>query len=161
VSGVTSVHNHLEVVLPSADYRDDAMLTTAANNALRVNITVPDNVEATANDGDIWLTGVVSYGSQRVAAESTVAGLVGVRGVRDDIDIRSNTEIADVTGLVQGALDRYGLISDDSDIMVDAADGTVTLTGHVRTWAEHDAVIDAAWMGIGVSDVRDNLEITG
>jgi hypothetical protein len=25
----------------------------------------------------------------------------------------------------------------------------VTLTGHVRTWAEHDAVIDAAWMGMG------------
>ena len=25
----------------------------------------------------------------------------------------------------------------------------MTLTGHVRTWAEHDAVIDAAWMGMG------------
>jgi osmotically-inducible protein OsmY len=34
VAGVKNVHNHLEVVLPDADYRDDAMLTTAANNAL-------------------------------------------------------------------------------------------------------------------------------
>jgi hypothetical protein len=40
-------------------------------------------------------------------------------------------------------------------------DGIITLTGHVRTWAEHDAVIDAAQMAIGVIDVRDNLQITG
>ena len=41
VAGVTDVHNHLEVVLPDRDYRDDAMLTTAANNALTLNVTVP------------------------------------------------------------------------------------------------------------------------
>jgi hypothetical protein len=31
---VTEVHNNLEVVLPPDSVRDDAMLTTAANNAL-------------------------------------------------------------------------------------------------------------------------------
>jgi osmotically-inducible protein OsmY len=31
----------------------------------------------------------------------------------------------------------------------------------VRTWAEHDAVMDAAWMAPGVYDVNDDLEITG
>ncbi len=157
VAGVTSVHNHLEVVLPAGQYRDNAMLTTAANNALMANITVPDGVEATA-----WLTGTVSHGSERTAAESAVAGLIGVRGIRDDIEIRGNAEItADVTDLVQGALDRYSLIADDSDITVSGSDSTVTLAGHVRTWAEHDAVIDAAWMGAGVSAVRDDLFVTG
>ena len=34
VGGVKNVHNHLEVVLPAGDFRDDAMLTTMANNAL-------------------------------------------------------------------------------------------------------------------------------
>src|SRR6266513_2651251 len=53
VAGVKNVHNHLEVVLPDSDYRDDAMLTTAANNALMQNITVPDGVEATAYDGNL------------------------------------------------------------------------------------------------------------
>ncbi len=66
-----------------------------------------------------------------------------------------------MTILVQGALDRYALISDDTDVAVDASNGTITLTGHVRTWAEHDAAIDAAWMGIGVTGVRDDLVITG
>ena len=59
VSGVKKVHNHLQVVLPDADYRDDAMLTTAANNALTLNVTVPDGVEATARDGNLILTGTV------------------------------------------------------------------------------------------------------
>jgi osmotically-inducible protein OsmY len=59
VGGVKNVHNHLQVVLPDADYRDDAMLTTAANNALTLNVTVPDGVEANANDGNLTLTGMV------------------------------------------------------------------------------------------------------
>src|SRR6266568_3071528 len=159
---VPNYPHHLEVVLPAGQYRDNAMLTTAANNALMANITVPDGVEATASDGNIWLTGTVSHGSERTAAESAVAGLIGVRGIRDDIEIRGNAEItADVTDLVQGALDRYSLIADDSDITVSGTDGPVTLAGHVRTWAEHDAVIDAAWMGAGVSAVRDDLFVTG
>jgi hypothetical protein len=72
------VHGHLQVVLPAGDYRDDALLTTAANNALALNVTVPDGVEATGNPGEIpelareakatdqagnlWLTGTVAHG---------------------------------------------------------------------------------------------------
>jgi len=116
VSGVKNVHNHLEVVLPPGDYRDDAMLTTAANN---------------------------------------------VRNVRDDIEIGYDADPAGVAAGVQDALDRYALIADDSDVGVYTSGNTVTLTGHVRTWAEHDAVVGAAWMASGVSDVRDDLDITG
>jgi hypothetical protein len=41
-----------------------------------LNITVPDTVEATAHNGNITVTGTVSYGYQRIAAEATVAALV-------------------------------------------------------------------------------------
>ena len=84
VAGVTNVHNHLEVALPPGDYRDDATLTTAANNALALNVTVPAGVEATARNGNVRLAGIVRYGSQRAAAELAVAGLTGVRNLRDD-----------------------------------------------------------------------------
>jgi osmotically-inducible protein OsmY len=161
VSGVKNVHNHLEVVLPPGNYRDDAMLTTAANNALAMNITVPDGVEATAYDGNVELTGTVRCGPQRAAAELAVAGLSGVRNVRDDIEIGCDASPADVAAGVQDALDRYALVADDSDVGVYTSGNTVTLTGHVRTWAEHDAVVGAAWMASGVSDVRDDLYITG
>src|SRR5580692_1890014 len=63
VAGVKKVQNQLEVVLPAGDYRDDATLTTTANNALTVNVAVPDGVEATAANGNITLTGIVTYGT--------------------------------------------------------------------------------------------------
>jgi osmotically-inducible protein OsmY len=161
IAGVTSVHNHLEVVLPAGDDRDDPMLTTAANNALELNITVPDSVEATAHNGNVTLTGTVHYGYQRTAAEATVAALTGVRNVKDDIEIAWDANPVDVTITVQDALDRYALIPDNSDVVVDTDGNAVTLTGHVRTWAEHDAVIDAAWMTPAVYDVYDELVVTG
>ena len=160
VAGVKNLQNHLEVVLPAEDYRDDATLTTAANNALRLNIAVPDGVEATAKNGNITLTGTVRYGTERTAAEQAVTYLTGVRNIKDDIDISTDADPIDVTRNVQDALDRYALIPDDSDVMVDTSGNTVTLTGHVRTWAEHDATIDAAWMATGVYDVLDQLDVT-
>ena len=161
VAGVTNVHNHLAVALPDADYRDDAWLTTAANNALLLNVTVPDGVEAAARDGNLTLTGLVEYGRQREAAELAVAGLTGVRNVRDEVEISYDADPVDVTGLVQDALDRTAVVEDDSDVHVDASGHTVTLGGHVRTWAEHDAVVGAAWMAGGVVQVRDYLDVTG
>ena len=161
VSGVKNVHNHLEVVLPPGDYRDDAMLTTMANNALTLNISVPDGVEATAENGNLTLTGTVSYGAERTAAEDAVAGLTGVRNLSDDLMISNDADPIDVTVYVQDALDRNALILDDSDVTVDTDGNTVTLAGHVRTWAEHDAVVGATWMAPGVLQVRDYLDVTG
>jgi osmotically-inducible protein OsmY len=161
VTGVKNVYNHLEVALSEADFRDDVMLITAANNALAQNVTVPDGVEATASDGNVTLTGTVSFGTERAAAERAVAGLTGVRNIRDDIEISYDTDPVDVDLHVQEALGRSALVPDDSDVEVATKGSTITLTGHVRTWAEHDAVVGAAWMARGVIDVRDDLVITG
>ena len=159
--GVRCVRNHLQVALPPGDHRDDPTLAAVASDALTLGGAVPEGVEATAKNGNLTLTGTVSYGAERTAAEDTVAGLVGVRNLSDDIDISNDADPVDVTVYVQDALDRYALILDDSDVTVDTDGNTVTLSGHVRTWAEHDAVIDAAWMAVGVYDVSDNLYVTG
>ena len=159
VAGVTN--NHLEVVLPPGDYRDDPRLTTDANNALGLNLTVPGTVEASAHNGNITLTGTMRYGYQRAAADSTVATVTGVRNVKDDIEVYWDADPVDVTIAVQDALNRNALIPDDSDVAVDTSGNTVTLTGHEHTWAEHDAVLDAAWMTPAVYDVDDMLVVTG
>ena len=161
VVGVKTVDNNLAVELPESDWRDDVKLTTAANNALTDNITVPDSVEAVAEDGNITLNGTVSYGTERAAAEAAVTGLAGVRYVSNAIDISYALDPVDVDLHVQQALERSALVPDGSDVTADTKDGIVTLTGHVRTWAEHDAVLVAASMARGVIDVRDNLQVTG
>ena len=158
---MSTLDNHLEVVLPDSDFRDDAKLTTAANNALAGNVTVPDSVEAIAQDGNIILTGTVAYGTERAAAEAAVTGLAGVRNVRDDIEISYVIDPVDVDLHVQEALDRSALVPDGSDVTAETKDGIITLTGHVRTWAEHDAVVGAAWMALGAVEIRDELQLTG
>ena len=161
VAGVSGVHNNLMVVLPDSDYRDDIQLITAANNALAANVTVPDGVEAIALGGDVTLTGTVSYISQRAAAEAAVAGLAGVRSVSNQIEISYAINPVDVDVNVHQALERSALVPDGSDVTSETKDGVITLTGHVRTWAEHDAVVGAALMARGVIDIRDELEVTG
>jgi len=159
VAGVRRVDNHLEVFLPDNDYRDNAMLTTAANNALTLDVRVPPGVEAEAKDGNLTLSGVVDFGTQKAAAAEAVAGLVGVRNIRNTIEIDNTADPIDVLMTVQDALDRNSLVGDDSDVRVDTDDHSVTLTGGVRTWAERDAVVDAAWRARGVHEVRDKLTI--
>jgi osmotically-inducible protein OsmY len=161
VAGVTSVANNLEVVLPESNYRDDAKLTTAANNALAAGVTVPDSVEAIAEDGNVTLAGTVSYGTERAAAAEAVAGLAGVRSVWNEIEISYDLDPVDVDLHVQEALDRSALVPDGSDVTAGTEGRVITLTGHVRTWAEHDAVLAAALMARGAIDVRDNLQVTG
>jgi osmotically-inducible protein OsmY len=46
-------------------------------------------------------------------------------------------------------------------VQVTITGNTVTLDGHVRTWAEHDAAVGAAWMASGVYAVIDDIVITG
>ena len=107
VSGVTAVHNHLQVVLDHDHYRDDALLTTAANNALMADVGVPDGVEAIAADGNITLTGTVGSGVQRAAAAEAVSGLMGVRNVNNDLEVASTADAYSVNVHVQEALERY------------------------------------------------------
>ena len=71
-------------------------LTTAADNALAANVTVPDSVEAIAEDGNVTLTGTLSYVTERAAAAEAAAGLFGVRNVWNDIVISYGIDPVDV-----------------------------------------------------------------
>jgi osmotically-inducible protein OsmY len=111
-------------------------------------------------DGNVYLEGSAGHRAQSDAAVEAVAGLTGVRNVKNDIRLVVEADPIDVTLRVQSALDRWALILDDSDVYVDTDHDTVTLSGHVRSWAEHDAVLNAAWMAAGVMEVRDDVLVT-
>ena len=103
----------------------------------------------------------MGYGIERAAAEQAVSGLIGLRNVRDDIEISYEADQMDVDLHVQEALNRSALVPDGSDVKAVSTGSTITLSGHVRTWAEHDAVIGAVWMARGVAYVQDDIQITG
>jgi osmotically-inducible protein OsmY len=88
VAGATPVQNLLAVALPSDDYGDDTALAQLVNQALRANRAVPDGVRATCHEGDVFLTGVVSYSAQRAAAEDAAAGVGGVLSITNQIEVQ-------------------------------------------------------------------------
>jgi osmotically-inducible protein OsmY len=87
--GVTTVHNLLDVALPSQDWGDDTALAKLVNQALAADAAVPEGIKAGARDGNVVLTGMVSSSSQRVAAENAAAGCGGVLSVINKIVVES------------------------------------------------------------------------
>jgi osmotically-inducible protein OsmY len=84
-AGGTTVHNLLDVALPSQDWGDDAALAQLVNQALAADAAVPDGIKAGAREGNVVLTGMVSSSAQRVAAEDAAAGTGGVLSVINQI----------------------------------------------------------------------------
>jgi osmotically-inducible protein OsmY len=157
VTGVTGVVNELEVKLPRGDHRGDEALANAANSALALDARVPRGVKASARNGIIKLTGTVSSGWESDAAATAVSRMIGVKDVKNNIKISGRPDPEEVVASVREALDRYSL-----NVDVDSEDGTVTLSGEVRNWAEHEAVLTAAKMANGgTAKVNDKLEIVG
>jgi osmotically-inducible protein OsmY len=87
--GVTTVHNLLDVALPSQDWGDDAALAQLVNQALTADAAVPEGIRAGARGGNVVLTGMVSSSSQRIAAENAAAGTGGVLSVINKIVVKS------------------------------------------------------------------------
>lgn len=98
----------------------------------------------------------MSYGTERAAAAETVAGLTGVRNVWNDIEISYGIDPVDADLHVQEALGRSALVP-DGGVKADTKDNVITLIGHVRTCAEHAAVLGAARMAMGSSASATNL----
>jgi osmotically-inducible protein OsmY len=88
VPGVTNVRNHLDVARSSSGSGSDIELAALANEALTASITVPAGIKATASEGSIRLTGWVTYDAQRLAAQDAVAGVAGVKSIRNDIEVQ-------------------------------------------------------------------------
>lgn len=157
VGGVRAVAEELRVKLPSAAERSDTELAHAAVNALRWDIQVPDDrVTVRVEDGWIALEGTVEWQYQRTAAERALRYLTGVKGLTNLITVKPRVSAADVRAKIETALERSAEI-DAQRIHVEALNGTVRLTGRVRSWAERNDAEQAAWSAPGVTKVEDRL----
>jgi osmotically-inducible protein OsmY len=100
--------------------------------------------------------GVVQRFSQLEAAEEAVRNLVGVRDVVNEVKLATAPAPADLEVEVQAAIRRrFG--TECRDIWVDVADGVVTLTGVVLTFAMLDDIERVVRSIPGVTRVVDQL----
>jgi osmotically-inducible protein OsmY len=74
------------------------------------------------------------------------------------IRVQSPVKTLDVRNHIEAAFKRSAEI-DARRINVTAHDGTVILSGNVRSWAERQEAEQAAWAAPGVSQVDDRLTV--
>jgi len=159
IRGVVSVFDNLEVRLPPAYERTDADVAGAAKDALRWNVSVPDErLSVSADHGLLTLTGEVAYQFQREAAYQAVRFLVGVKGVNNQIRIAPSVRVGELKEQIEKALVRSAE-TDAKGIHVEAYDGKVTLRGTVHSWAEYREASRAAWAAPGVHDVENEISV--
>lgn len=159
VYGVEWVINQLDIRPLNADRRDDAELRGDVLRALTLDKLVPDTVDADVKDGFVTLTGTASWQYERDEADFVAGNVRGVFGVKNEIELTGpKPESTDITRSIEKAFRRNAKL-DAENIEVITSDGTVSLTGTVNSWSEHDAAIAAAWAAPGVTDVRDHVTV--
>jgi osmotically-inducible protein OsmY len=160
VYGVTSVDEKLQVRLPGLDGREDAELRGDVLQALMLDSIVPSTVDASVEDGYIRLSGTAEWKYQRDEAEFVAGNIRGVVGVWDDVELTGPPPVSDdVEHSIEKAFKRNAKL-DAKELKVETDDRTVTLSGTVRSWAEKDDAVAAAWAALGVQQVKDHIVVS-
>jgi osmotically-inducible protein OsmY len=159
VYGVTKVNNELQVRLLNGQRRDDAEVRGDILQALMLDVLVPGAIDASVDDGFVTLTGKAEWQYQRDEAEAVAANILGVIDVLDQIELTSPPpDAGDVAHDIEKAFKRSAKL-DAEGLVVATSNGTVTLSGRVYSWSEHDDAVAAAWAAPGVRDVQDRITV--
>jgi osmotically-inducible protein OsmY len=167
VSGVKVVAEEMIRVSPPDSYkRADEDMAQSATNTLNWNVWVPlDRVKVRVQNGWITLSGNVDWYYQKEQAENAVRHLIGVVGVTNSIAIKPpvpTVKASEVKNGIEGALKRNARLLRNADkIKVEISGSKAILHGSVGSWADYEEAEYAAYCAPGVSEVENNLEVTG
>jgi osmotically-inducible protein OsmY len=157
VYGVENVNNELQVRILDGNRRDDADLRGDVLRALMLDTLVPPTIDAKVNDGWVILTGSAEWQFQRDEAEFIAANVLGVAGMINQIELMAPMPSAgDVKQSIKRAIERNAKL-DAEAVSVESSNGTVTISGTVSSWSEHDDAVSAAWAAPGVRRVKDQI----
>jgi osmotically-inducible protein OsmY len=161
VTGVKSVTDRLRLGLLDASRRADADTEAAVLDALTADTAVraPD-IDVGVRDGAVSLSGFVALASQRDRAERDALAVPGVASVDNRLRVLYPVSANDVAERVTDAIGLNAIVGADS-LTVTVRDDAVTLSGTVRSRADHDTALAAAAAAPGVTDVRDEMRVEG
>lgn len=160
VTGVKAVYENIEIkFVAKADMKKDAEILKQVLNGLKLNWEVPnEKVTVTVTAGWVTLEGELEWNHQKHAAKSAANNQLGVKGVTNNIHIKSTSNVEIKKKDIEHALNRNWCI-DKRDIIVKVAANHVTLTGTVNSFYEKDEAERITRNAPGVWTVDNELVI--
>lgn len=156
VRGVRAVANDIGVRLRME--KNDSEIASEAARALALRDLIPEGVQAVVHQGNVTLTGKVSWNYQKISAEDAVRHVRGVRGVHNYIDIIPRAAERDVRHRIVEALHRNADL-DAHHIEITITGAVAMLTGHVETWLQRDAAERATASAPGIAYVDNRIAV--
>jgi hyperosmotically inducible protein len=120
------------------------------------------NVQQTAEDGIVTLTGTVDLYQQKLDATKKVRKLANVQGVRNLITVAGETvSDAELVAKLDRKLyyDRIGYDNQFNFVTASVKDGVTTLNGETRTEFDWDSALAIANTTPGVKDVVSEIKV--
>jgi len=159
VIGVKALVEKIEIKFPHTFTKTSLEIANEVIAALNSNWSVPkDKVTVKVEEGWVTLDGELPWNYQKEAAKSAINYLTGVKGVTNNIKIKSESKDAIEKEDVEEAIGRSWSV-DDSDINVSVSGTTVTLTGMVNSWYQKEEAGRIAWNTPGIWHVNNELEV--
>jgi osmotically-inducible protein OsmY len=157
VIGVKAIVEKIEVKIPNSWTKTNEEIANEVLRALNSNSSIPkEKVTIKVEDGWITLDGELPLNYQKEAAKSAVNYLVGVKGVTNNIKIRSESNDVIEKRDVEAAIAR-SLSVDDGVINVSVTGTTVTLSGTVNSWSQKEEAGRIAWNTPGIWHVKNEM----
>ncbi|AEV99592.1 ornithine aminotransferase [Niastella koreensis] len=159
VAGVKAVAEEIQVGNSPLFRKTDSELAEAVLHALKWNTLAPDDkIMVKVEDGIVSLEGELDWDYQRIAACKSIDNLAGIKAVHNFITLKPAITLADIKQKIRAAFERIATI-DAEKIIVEVEGGKVMLSGKVRSFAEQEDAINAAWSAPGISVVENNMEL--
>lgn len=159
VAGVRAIAQEIEIRFANSNKKNDAEVATEIVTALTSNFEIPENlIKVKVENGFVTLEGELSWNYQKEAAKRVVNHLLGVKGVTNNIRIKSDFADQVEKVEIEKALFRNRTV-DSEDIHVLVSGNKVTLNGTVTSFYERGEAERMAWNAPGVSKVDNELVI--
>lgn len=159
VLGVKALVEHIEVRFPNFWSKTDVEVAIEVLAAFKNKYAVPEEkIDIEVREGWVTLSGEVPWNYQRVASENAVKHLTGVKGVHNNIKIKSEIHDAIEKKEVEDAIARHWSL-DSSNVRVSVHGTTVTLNGTVDSGYQRSEIARIVWNTPGIWHVDNKLEV--
>ncbi|WP_394776160.1 BON domain-containing protein [Flavobacterium sp.] len=159
VSGVKAVVEQIEIKYSNTFTKTDNDIANEVLKALKDNWSVAeDRVKVKVEDGWVTLEGELTWNFQRQDAKTAISFLPGVKGVTNEIKIKSDIKDAIEKKDVEKALARSWSLN-AKDITVTVNGTNVKLTGFVDSVYQKDQAEKIVWKTPGIWSVDNELVV--